>query len=430
MLPSLKPFELSTMTTFRTTTVIVNVKKNSEDSLRRLLDEYGDVIQNRDAPIAFAHSDTIHFARWVLVDPPKNRPEGLGQLVFCGHFDDIPRENQLQEVVRIARAALDRIYSQCEGYPDELNRTDDSRQRYLEVHSVGANAIFIGAPERTQKQIRDEGVLRDGIENLLNDRDFSNCSALDVVKAIRDFVANDPLLKWAMLPAPPRRRTLLQLTAFVIGVVLLSPLIAVWLFVLRLFFERTDKPLDLMPSGLPPELLRSLERREDFYVQNQFSQLMDVKPGLFRSITLKMVLWATNFLSRNFFTNGEISHIPSIHFASWTIIDDGRRLLFQSNFDGSWDSYLGDFIDKAAFGLNAFLSNCSGFPKTHFLFFKGVNDVEHYKAWARYANIPTQVWYTAYPNLNVKNINANSKIRLGLLHGMDEAQARKWLRYL
>ena len=76
------------------------------------------------------------------------------------------------------------------------------------------------------------------------------------------------------------------------------------------------------------------------------------------------------------------------------------------------------------------MSNCTGFPRTRFLFFKGVRDVDHYKAWARNANVPTQAWYTAYPELNVKNVNTNSKIRIGLRQPMTEAQAAEWLRDL
>lgn len=418
------------MTTFRTLTVLVDVKKGCEESLNQLLVSYGDIVQEGDPTLSFNLSETIHFARWVLVDPPVGQPQKTVRLAFCCHFDDIPQEERINEVVRLGRTALDQIYSLCEGYPNLGDVTDNGRQRYLMEHLIEANAIFVGAPDRTLNQIRDEAKLRNGIEQYLNTHDFSGKRPLEVVTAIQEFVSGEQALSWSISPAPPRRRTILKLALFAILALFSLPLFAVWLLILRFRYESTDQPLNLMPSGIDPRLLQRLERIEDILLQNQFSQLMEIKPGRFRLLTLKMVLWTTNFLSRNFFTKGQISQIPSIHFASWTIIDNGTRLLFQSNFDGSWDSYLGDFIDKAAFGLNAFLSNCTGFPKTHFLFFKGVSDVEHYKAWARNVNIPTQVWYTAYPMLNVKNVNFNSQIRLGLRENMTEADARQWLQLL
>jgi hypothetical protein len=418
------------MTNHRTLTVIADVRPGREAALRQLVESYGDSVQDPASPLGFGRCPSLHFARWVLLNPPRGRPGAPTRLLFCASFDDIPEAERAREVVRAAAGPLDEIYAHCEKYPAHTDRTDAARERYLTDHAIRANAIFVGAPDRTLRQIRDEAMLRDGIQGFLNGRDFAGRSARDVAAEVRDFVSREPKLQWALTPPPPRRRTLPHMILFGAGILVSVPWILVWLLVLRLFYERTDRPTDLMPSGLDPDLLRRLERIEDLYPQNQFSQLMDVKPGRFRQLTLRMVLWATDFLSRNFFTEGQIGRIPTIHFASWTLIDGDTRLLFQSNFDGSWDSYLGDFIDKAAMGLNAFLSNCVGFPRTWFLFFKGVKDVEHYKAWARNANIPTQAWYTAYPDLSVKNVNANSRIRRGLQRPMTESEAAEWIRSL
>ena len=43
-------------------------------------------------------------------------------------------------------------------------------------------------------------------------------------------------------------------------------------------------------------------------------------------------------------------------------------LLFLSNYGGSWESYLEDFITKAHSGLTGIWSNTVGFPKTSNLF--------------------------------------------------------------
>jgi hypothetical protein len=412
---------------------MADVRNGSEEPLRRLLDHHGDMMQNHDAPIAFRNSQTIHFARWLIVEPPRGREADVPtRLVFSCNHDGVPEDAQLREVIALAGGVLDDIYAHCEGYPEARSLTDQARLQYLQKHSIKVNGIYIGALDRTLRQIRDEDELRTQIQRFLGTRDFAGMDRANVMEAVRQHVFNEPSLSWARQPAPPREKTLLRMILLALVLLPLLPLLVVWLLILRLRYERVEQPLNLMPSGLDPRLTKALEQREDIYVQNQFSQLMEIKAGRFRLLTLRGVLWLSNFLARNFykFKNGEINGIPSIHFYSWIVIDEGKRLLFLSNFDGTWMSYLGDFIDKAAFGLNGVLSNCAGFPRTSFLFFKGVTDVERYKAWARNANIETQCWYTAYPTLNVKNVNTNSRIRRGLLENMDETATAEWLRCL
>src|SRR5215203_7527378 len=83
-----------------------------------------------------------------------------------------------------------------------------------------------------------------------------------------------------------------------------------------------------------------------------------------RPLVLRLVLAVLDRLARVIFDKGRLGSIGSIHFAHWAVIDDGDHLLFCSNFDGSWESYLDDFIEKAAKGLTAVWSNTDGFPAT------------------------------------------------------------------
>ena len=125
-----------------------------------------------------------------------------------------------------------------------------------------------------------------------------------------------------------------------------------------------------------------------------------------------------------------MSGIPSIHFAHWALLDEGRRLLFLSNFDGSWESYLGDFIDKAAMGLTAVWSNTAGCPRAEWLVGKGARDEQRFKSWTRDHQILTDVWYSAYEDLTVENINNNSNIRAGLYGNLTPRATREWLSRL
>jgi hypothetical protein len=140
-----------------------------------------------------------------------------------------------------------------------------------------------------------------------------------------------------------------------------------------------------------------------------------------------LVLRILSFSGRHVYVQGALAKIQSIHFARWTLIDGGRRLLFFSNFDGSWQSYLGEFVDKSPAGITAIWSNCVGFPKTDGLTGGGAAWEASFRAYVRDHQTPTAVWYGAYRNLSIRNINNNSRIRRGLVGSMTDTEARDWL---
>jgi hypothetical protein len=109
------------------------------------------------------------------------------------------------------------------------------------------------------------------------------------------------------------------------------------------------------------------------------------------------------------------------------MLDNNKQVLFFSNFDGSWQQYLGDFIDQSGWGLTGIFGNTMFFPKARYVFWGGAYDERHFLAWARYTQVPTQVWYSAYPHLSIKNVTTNSIIRSELIRNLNERQAQTFL---
>ncbi|HEY0371349.1 MAG TPA: hypothetical protein VGD79_05080, partial [Thermoanaerobaculia bacterium] len=101
-----------------------------------------------------------------------------------------------------------------------------------------------------------------------------------------------------------------------------------------------------------------------------------------------------------------------------------------SNFDGSWENYLDDFIDKASKGLTGIWGGTIGFPRAHYLLFGGATNGSRFKAIARNKQVPPRVWYNAYPALTVDAIANNSAIRRDLFATLDADAARLWLHRL
>jgi hypothetical protein len=97
-----------------------------------------------------------------------------------------------------------------------------------------------------------------------------------------------------------------------------------------------------------------------------------------------------------------LARIGTIHYARWVIIDEGERLLFTSNFDGTWDQYIDDFSEYLAEGLDRIFGHCEGYP--------GARPVEGLKAYIREHEIEANVYYAAYPDATVKQVQKGLRV--------------------
>jgi hypothetical protein len=179
-----------------------------------------------------------------------------------------------------------------------------------------------------------------------------------------------------------------------------------------------------------PGKIAALESTEDHVAQNPFTAVGFVKAGRLRSLTMRGVLLGLDWSNRHVYGRDNLAGVRTIHFARWVPIDGGRRLIFASSYDGSLESYMDDFIDRLAWGLNAVFSNGVGYPTTRWLVLDGAQDEPAFKNYLRNHQVVTPVWYSAYDTLPARNVDDNSTIRLGLDTRMDEPSADEWLALL
>jgi len=163
------------------------------------------------------------------------------------------------------------------------------------------------------------------------------------------------------------------------------------------------------------------------HVQNHFTAVTPLKPGLFRRLTLAYALWAVKQLVTYFFRPGFVVNMGTIHYAKWFRPPGSKKLVFLANYDGSWESYLEDFIMKAHQGQSAVWSNGIGFPKTDLLFGAGARDGDRFKRWVRRQQVPTAFWYSRFPQLTTDLIRKNALIHFGLARAATDSAARAWL---
>ncbi|MDQ1748604.1 MAG: hypothetical protein QOD07_2867 [Frankiaceae bacterium] len=383
-------------------------------------------------PLPFAALSRLHFTSLVVLEDGEDGFEPY--LVFEHNFDGT-LDPYLDDLYQVGADGLHQIYSHCRGYAGTGPGDRDAIIGYLRAHVLKPDAAYVGAPGRTVGRISREQALRAALEAtadaLVADRSADQAPA-PLRRRLQDAVRQRPDSAWAEEPAPPRItageravRWGRLLGAGLLAVVLLPvllPLLIVFLVVLRVK-ERGDPTAIPVPEADQVGLLLT---REDRIVQNHMASLSLVKPGRFRRRTLRTVLWATSLIAGVSY-KGTLSGLDTLHFAHWVLIDDGQRLLFLTNYDGSWENYLDDFIDRAALGLTGIWSNTVNFPRTRFLVFGGARDEPRFKAIARSTQRYTNVWYSAYPHLTVRAIDNTSSIREDLFRPLGESAARRWL---
>jgi hypothetical protein len=167
-----------------------------------------------------------------------------------------------------------------------------------------------------------------------------------------------------------------------------------------------------------PEQMTTLTRQEDHDVNNHMSAMVLLRPGLYRRVSLWVLLWALKLawfqtVLRDI-QKGRLFKFATVHFAQWVMLDE-TRYLFLSNYDHSWSRYLDDFGD-ITFGLARLWGQGQRSP--------GLSSLEHFKDFSRTWMVPYEVWYRAYPDTTVTQVWNNEKIRRGLISGGDDAASR------
>jgi len=425
--------------------VVAPITAGREDELRKLLTSMNrrpGVVDPQNPLVPFGQLSRVHFSRFCVLDDATlddvtrygvPRVDYPVSLAFIADFDG-PADEFLGDLIRRAGSGLGRIFAHCVGFTP-----DGDLLRWMKSHEVRPDASYVNWRGRTVQQIREEAALRNALVSHLqaNAGAFASGDPRRTRDALVDFVRQEQ--KAGRLTLTPGAPTPLAWWLRNIAHAIVVPLVAILLLPLFLIYlpiflvqlrrrERTDPEITPLPD---PERVRKLADLEDHDVTNQFSALGSVKPGLFRRAVLTVGLLGLDYASRHVYNRGHLTRISTIHFARWVFLDGKRRVLFASNYDGSLESYMDDFINKVGWGLNVVFSNGAGYPRTDYLVLGGAQAEQKYKRYLRRHELPTEVWYNAHPGLSAPNLARNTKIREGIeATSMTDAQARAWLQLL
>lgn len=423
-----------------TVPVIAAQREALNDVLTSMNDAPGRVNENNRI-IPFYRFTRLHTARFVILDNHTRediRAFGMephdwtASLAFLGEVDG-DSEDFLAELAVVASEGLKLIYTHCYGFADHKGPLLD----FLIKHTTGPAASYVNWIGRTVVQIQEEAQLQRFLAERLQFMRLKDPH--QPLRTIRQQLLNELQLEQhaGKLILSGDQRTPLRVyirrlvDLFLIPLVLLAALpvllftIPITFFYLR-FVEARDPDIDIRPT---PEHIKELATIEDFEVSNQFNVFGDVKPGIFRYLLLKSVMAIVNYSARTLYRRGFLARVRTIHFARWVFLNNGRSMYFASTYDGSLESYMDDFINKVAFGLNLTFSHGVGYPRTSWMLKGGAELEQQFKDTLRRHQLPSAVWYSAYPGLTAFDLARHARIRQGIeKYPRTDDEIRLWLQ--
>jgi len=391
------------------------VRAGMEESLRQTLNAFGNDVEGTNSPVAasqpritFVDSHSIHFARLALLDDP-DRGHNRKRLLLTTDYDG-PEADHLQEVIaRTNQPEL--IWGCCEGYEGP-----SSFSQFIRAHIVQPETYYIAFRGEDLPQLRRSIALNDLFQSWLADPNaekvfgilpnilFFGTTLRRVGQAL--WLPFDIVLR-GLFAAAEVIQLMARLglrTVIDAAMCINATLDRVW-WIRPLNFLFNNRPTSAaspysqaspnppsypIPAGYPPE---------DAVLQNQLTLVTDVKPECLAR--LRAVLALIDLYGRRLSTPGSLVGISTIHTVRWAILDEGKRLLMVSNYDGTWENYLDEFAEMILSGLNALWTSAPDFPLT------GAQDVAALKQFLRSHQVAANVFYSAYPATSVLNLKQN-----------------------
>lgn len=391
--------------------IIQKIKPGCEDTLRDLLHDIGHDIRG-NPHVRFPDSPNTHFARYVII--PGDMPAGSDlepHLVFSSNFDG-DFDTYAQELVRIT-PALDDIWSCVQGYTGPATFGD-----FLRRYHQPPDTYYIAFRNESVRSIKNYIALRQVIEELLDDPKLRN-----LINMIMSLPESPPslLARVRSTVQPAVEGALLRVLQATLG-----PIVENHLFP-DAEFQDPYSPIRSQIANRAPERrelrnhVQNLAGFEDLVVQNQMNILSQVRPEHLDRLKRTLGFVSTAAMLS---PPGNLAGISTIHFARWIVFDGGRHMLFMSNYDGSWENYIADFVQLVSGGMNSIWRNTVGFTEG------GPKDIFAFEEHIRTHQIRSLVFYSAYPDQTVLNILDDQRLAETLRKRLHQPDIIETLRRL
>ena len=395
----------------RCLTVLAAIRQGEDEALRAVLRPIGDDINGTRMPpggrphVAFPKSAGIHFARFAILSDPDRGP-GRARLLFASVYDGT-LDAHLAELVALT-SDLDAIWGRCEDYAGSGDFA-----AFVKSHAHEPSAYYIAYRDETAASVRRAIVARRADELAIDAGEprppHRGPSFADrLTSMIRRVIRGAPIVVDVVVAlARHGFRTVYRSTLKLVASLdrypffkLVNEITSNAMPPRHSLFSHVSPdvcaaraplaPGDEIPSGLRPAF------REDVVTQNQLTLVTVIEPGYEHRV--RAVMSAIDSYANRLAPPGSLIGISTIHFVRWLVIDDGRRLMMVSDYDGSWENYIDEFAEMIVSGLDAIWETAIGFPPD------GARDLPAFKRFLRSHQVPAEVFFSAYPDETVLNI--------------------------
>jgi hypothetical protein len=441
-------------------TVVLPLRPERVESAAALLSDF----HANQSRLPFAKSSTTHFATITIIPAQKYLDELLpASLLFATSFCG-PTRTHVDELVAVMGDGLRAIFAHIDGFDSDCS--DDELEWFL-LKSRVTDTFYSGMPDLSPEDVRRNKALREAIEAFIDEqhaRGKLTGTATDVRREIQEFVRGRKDLAWATeSPKPPllawvvfHWRSLAVEAAFlglvaatvwccIYGGALIGTIVTIGWIVIGVFLvllgimvvsireaEDDQTYISPRPSDERARLLASTQTRP---VINEFTLAGPIKTeGSLRPPFLRILMWVIARVAQGIPfipTLHDGINIPTVATARWIVTDDGKRLMFISNFHNEGRGYVRDFIETygGAIRINLTFGFGTGFPKTRWIGWGGsIDDPNGYLNSLAENQLPTVFWYGPYTDISIDNIKNDRKIREGLFDQKQDAQS--WLHLL
>ena len=427
-------------------TVLAALRAGEEEPLRGVLRAIGNDIRGTKARgaaarprIDFCRSRRIHFARFAILDDP-DRGANRKRLLFSSNYDG-DLDDHLAELVAIT-TDMSAIWGACEAYTGVERFAD-----FIRAHAHAPDAFYIAFRDETVESIHRHIAVRRGLRQWLDTPPpaplagpsaelsairaaprLAESATRTIVERLEQLARAAPVVvdglkaisRWGV-------RNVFKGTATITASLGRYPVFRLFNWITRNSLPPRKSPYssvaidncapwaplapgDEIPSASPDLPGREASAfREDAITQNQLTLVTVVEPQHIRRVGAVMA--AIDSFATRLAPPGSLIGISTIHFVRWLLIDDRRRLVMLSDYDGSWESYIDEFAEMILSGLDAIWNTSLGFPPD------GARDLPAFKRFLRSHQVPAELFFSAYPDETVLNI-ANDRT---LAHALADA---------
>lgn len=349
-------------------TVLAKIKPQQLDDLARILSGI-DRDQAHNPLMRLREDSLTHCARWAIITEPPNEP----RLLFASEFDgdvDAYLDALLDET-----PGLDEIWGRCEGYTGR-----DGFKSFIRAHAYPTQAFYIAFRDETATSICRKIVVRCRLEAALDCASTESARLLGMLAAV---------------PAPRKLWRTIRSCVLASGESFRRNWLEIALAIVKPL-SQLGQTTHYSPVGSVgwDSLTPRAQRLRN--IDGQMITVTTIKPGRYWRVRIAVAL--NEFLARFGWAPGNFADVGTLHSFRWVLIDKGKRLIFLSVYDGSWQNYMGDFIDKIVWALDGVYNNTLDYPVG------GMADVVPFQRWILNHQYEPQLFYRAYPEETVLNL--------------------------